>query len=104
MKGTGDEKMTDRLKGARGNLSMFRSVPRERLNAREDVKLVAPPSTKYSPGYGYIHNEVSKNINFGDKGEQETIRKMNYMRERNASGHVCSKGATKCFSSVKRVK
>lgn len=30
--------MDDRLMGARGNLSMFRSVPRERINARDDMK------------------------------------------------------------------
>jgi hypothetical protein len=62
---------------------MFRSVPRERLDARDDYFNEAPASTKYSPGYSYIHNVVSKNVYFGDKGEEETIRKMNYMRERN---------------------
>lgn len=83
---------------------MFRSVPRQRLDARDDAFNEAPQSTKYTPSFSYIHNTVSKNISFGDKGEQETLRKLNYMKTKNDKEHLCSKGATRCFSSVKRVK
>ena len=62
---------------------MFRSVPRKRLDARDDVFIEGPQSTKYSPIFSYIHVPISKKIDFGDKGEQETLKQVKHMKNRN---------------------
>jgi hypothetical protein len=90
--------------GENGNLSNFRSIPRSVRDKVEDSKKIAPPATKYSPSYSVIHVDPKKNYRFGDKGEAETIRGMNERREKGDLGHICSKGVTRCFKSIKRVK
>ena len=85
---------------------MFRTVPREVLEGREDSRVLRehPSSTKYSPNVGYVQPRILKNVNFGPRGEDETRRKIDDLREKIENRIVCSKGATSCFSSVKRVK
>ena len=92
--------------GTRGNLSMFRTVPREVLEGREDSRVIRehPSSTKYSPKVSYILPKTKRNVSFGTKGEDETLRKIEDLRDKIENRIVCSKGATSCFSSVKRVK
>lgn len=93
-----------KAQGQNGNLSNFRSIPRSVRDKFDERKSIAPAVTKYSPNYSVIHVDPKKNYRFGDKGEAETIRGMNERREKGDPGHVCSKGVTKCFKSVKRVK
>ena len=85
---------------------MFRSVPREVLEEREDARIFRehPSSTKYSPNVGYIQPRLLKNVDFGPKGEDETRKRIDELRQKIEHRIVCSKGATSCFSSVKRVK
>jgi hypothetical protein len=93
-----------KAQGENGNLSYFRSIPRSVRDKFDERKSIAPAVTKYSPYYSVVHVDPKKNYRFGDKGEAETIRGMNERREKGDPGHVCSKGVTKCFKSVKRVK
>lgn len=46
---------------------MFRTVPREVTEEREDARIFKeyPSSTKYSPNVGYIQPKTIKNVNFG---------------------------------------
>ena len=92
--------------GKKGNTSMFRTVPREVLEEREDTRIFKeyPKSTKYSPNVGYIQRKIVKNVAFGEKGEDETQKRIKELRDKIQNKIVCSKGATSCFSSVKRVK
>ena len=85
---------------------MFRTVPREVTEEREDTRIFKeyPSSTKYSPNVGYIKPKLLGNSNFGSKGEFETLKRISELRDKIENKIVCSKGATSCFSSVKRVK
>jgi hypothetical protein len=65
---------------------MFRAVPRSKLDAREDLKHIAPGSTKYSPSFAFIHVDPKKNYQFGDKGEGATTLALNERREKGESG------------------
>lgn len=91
--------------GQRGNQSMFRSVPRDVLIEREDTRIYNEHQkpTKYFPNVGYVQPKIVKNVDFGTKTELDNMRKIAQLRDKVQHKIVCSKGATGCFGSVKRV-
>ena len=85
---------------------MFRAVPRAQLEGRIDRSRTesGPVPTKYSPAFGYVHKEITKNVEFGEKTEVANRMKLEAVRERIKPDAVCTRGVTQCFSSVNRVK
>ena len=63
-----------------------------------------PEATKYRPSFNYIHNPVTKNVNFGEKTEVANRLQLNAIYEKIKPDTLCSKGANHCFGSVKRVR
>lgn len=61
---------------------MFRTVPREVLEGREDARVIRehPSSTKYSPNVGYIQPRILKDVDFGPKREDETRLRIKELR------------------------
>ena len=93
-----------KLDGENGNSRPFRSVPRKRLVDREEKEMyVAPVSTKYSPQYSQIILPITRNVEFGDKGELERRKQLTERRLKAKPDQVCSKGVESCFNSVNRV-
>ena len=84
---------------------MFRTVPREVLEEREDTRIYDEyqKPNKYFPNVGYIEPRLIKNVDFGTKSELENMKRISDLKQRLQNKIICSKGATSCFSSVKRV-
>ena len=101
-----DKPQVNNSHGKKGNTSMFRTVPREVTEEREDTRIFKeyPSCSKYSPNVGYIKPKLLGNANFGSMGEFDTQKRISELRDKIENKIVCSKGATNCFSSVNRVK
>ena len=63
---------------------MFRAVPRAQLEGRLDRARTesGPVATKYSPAFGYVHNEITKNVEFGEKTEVANKIKLDAIQEK----------------------
>ena len=83
---------------------MFRSEKREALELRLKKGDIAPVSTKYTPNYAIIYKNTLKNVDFGYRGSLERAQELEERKIRIKEDLLCTKGASQCMNSIRRVK
>lgn len=84
---------------------MFRSVPRAELKAKEQKARdeISHAPTKYNPHLEVIQKNMLRNIKIGNEEELANKANLELLLKKIKPDHICSRGVTRCFSSVRRV-